>query len=554
MQNFPIDARVVYDANGQHLGGVNEQLAQNMSQLTDIAINVKYPPYNAKGDGIADDTSSLNNAFADGIAQGRPVYLPAGTYKTTAQLTANGTNVMIFGAGGNKTMIKPSSNTAYDCLVIGDGIGSGSRPSGFLRDIAIDGTVARPVGSYRAAVKLNAIRQLEVRNIFVDNFEIGFDLINNCYGSYFMGCRTWSGVTLGLNLRTGPQSGNDLQFYNNWFYGNYAAIQVANDCGGFQFWGGQLSAGWNLASPDDTKGVVILGKDYITGTTGGVSHFMLDGFDVEGFQYNWFIRAYDEVQISLRGLGLQPNNSSRYAIGFLKADNAKSSNILIQDLAIKGNWTATNLISLANSSSSMSIQELNTSINAQINGVQTNGSSICTLSQLTTGISLSRLSGNSRLQLGNTIVQDNAGTLQYSTDWGSTWQNLKTFIYPITYSGYPGVMANPNNAYAGSPINVHPDTTNGFNYYRINRIRVEFRNTFGGSESVTAKIQFNYSDGSNTYVEKTATSNQNIWFTDDDVNALIKDGLKITSIYLFAKSNLSSSGVGVNYRLIGEQY
>ena len=45
-------------------------------------INVKDPPYSAVGDGVADDTAAIQAAFNDG----KVIYLPAGTYRTTQPL------------------------------------------------------------------------------------------------------------------------------------------------------------------------------------------------------------------------------------------------------------------------------------------------------------------------------------------------------------------------------------------------------------------------------------------------------------------------------------
>lgn len=75
------------------------------ANLTDV-INVKDPPYNASGDGIADDTSAIQDALGDSIVNGKTLYTPPGNYKTTEPITGVGD---IFIKGSNAT-IKPDDD------------------------------------------------------------------------------------------------------------------------------------------------------------------------------------------------------------------------------------------------------------------------------------------------------------------------------------------------------------------------------------------------------------------------------------------------------------
>jgi hypothetical protein len=62
------------------------------------ALSVRAPPYNAAGDGITDDTAAIQRCLADGMSQGRAVYLPAGTYLVSREFGALD-HVTIQGAG-----------------------------------------------------------------------------------------------------------------------------------------------------------------------------------------------------------------------------------------------------------------------------------------------------------------------------------------------------------------------------------------------------------------------------------------------------------------------
>ncbi len=50
-------------------------------------VDVKQPPYGAKGDGVADDTAALQRAINENTGRGRFIYLPAGTYLISQTLT-----------------------------------------------------------------------------------------------------------------------------------------------------------------------------------------------------------------------------------------------------------------------------------------------------------------------------------------------------------------------------------------------------------------------------------------------------------------------------------
>src|SRR5437867_13270416 len=61
--------------------------------------NVRRPPYNAKGDGKADDSTAIQRAINDAIVSGGAVFVPAGVYLIGNGLRINGA-VLLAGAGG----------------------------------------------------------------------------------------------------------------------------------------------------------------------------------------------------------------------------------------------------------------------------------------------------------------------------------------------------------------------------------------------------------------------------------------------------------------------
>ena len=84
------------------------------SPVTNI-INVKNPPYNAVGDGIADDTAALRAAINAVGANGGVVYLPNGTYTCSGVLFVHKDNTILRGQSRSNTVIQftKSLQTGY---------------------------------------------------------------------------------------------------------------------------------------------------------------------------------------------------------------------------------------------------------------------------------------------------------------------------------------------------------------------------------------------------------------------------------------------------------
>jgi hypothetical protein len=78
-------------------------------------INVRNAPYNAAGNGIADDTTAIRNAIAAATTSGGVVYFPDGTYLCSGVLFVPGNNTVLRGQSRLGTKIKfiKSLNTCY---------------------------------------------------------------------------------------------------------------------------------------------------------------------------------------------------------------------------------------------------------------------------------------------------------------------------------------------------------------------------------------------------------------------------------------------------------
>ncbi len=102
---IPPDRRIAWDPGVR--GGIPSRTA--------ICANVRNSPYNAQGDGAADDTLAIQSAIND-CAIGQVVFLPSGTYRITAPIRVK-SNVTLRGAGMSKTVIRGAAGYSSKWLV-----------------------------------------------------------------------------------------------------------------------------------------------------------------------------------------------------------------------------------------------------------------------------------------------------------------------------------------------------------------------------------------------------------------------------------------------------
>jgi hypothetical protein len=81
--------------------------ANNLADRFATIVNVK--DFGAVGNGVMDNTTALQNAINAAESSGAPLFLPAGSYKTTSTLNVTA-SIGIFGSGNFNSVILPASN------------------------------------------------------------------------------------------------------------------------------------------------------------------------------------------------------------------------------------------------------------------------------------------------------------------------------------------------------------------------------------------------------------------------------------------------------------
>lgn len=182
-------------------------------------VNVKNAPYNARGDGSADDTA----AFVAALATGKDVFVPFGTYKLTSSLTMSTSQQQIQGAGRLAQMqfAMASSSPAI--------IFTGSNGRQRVTGLTITASNCPKLFSFQSpqvqiffnwltnSTSGGIVNYLENEGGGVYSFGT-FIAYNFIHGSFTTGSR---GVRLGLNSQTSQIIGNTIDNFES-------AISVEN--------------------------------------------------------------------------------------------------------------------------------------------------------------------------------------------------------------------------------------------------------------------------------------------------------------------------------------
>lgn len=320
-------------------------LIPHLSRAQGIVVNASSFPVDPSG--ATDSYIGLQAAVNQAIAANAELYLPKGTYKTSATIVAPSNTFKMRCAGAVITTISASAG-GYDTFVVGPSSFNAS-PNGYIQDCTFSGLTRAAASSGNTALKIKSMIQMQLIDVALDNDDICLDYIGNSFGTQINNLRAGinGNCNVGINLRNGGQSGSDLTFINPWVMGNVAAVHIAGSGGGYHFWGGQLGGGVNNGGDNDNNGTIIMGKDYLTGSTSGESSIDIVGTSFEPTNNVWAFRTYNQVKISIYGAYFNPASTTHKAIGFYKGTGMAKSRIFLSNSTISGNWSGANLLSFA---------------------------------------------------------------------------------------------------------------------------------------------------------------------------------------------------------------
>jgi hypothetical protein len=273
------------------------------------------------------------------------------------------------------------------------------------------------------------MRQFKVNNVTVNRMPISFDAINNCYGSAWDNCRSNLGG-LPFYIRTGAQSGSDLQFTNIWARGKDGAVWVAAGAGGINFKFGQLTGGDSQGADRDDIGAVVLGKDYITGTIGSVDTVSFNNVDFEGMKYIHAIRAFGQSLLDVNTCKFLSTNlatTEEKPLSIIKITTGNQTRLNLINNTVSGVWKSAKAIDIGGQGSVLNLFEANTSM---INGTVTfNGQQnpdktpLMEQSKIPMGAAFYRGDNVNKFLLGGMLIRPNLALsrMEISYDWGVTW-------------------------------------------------------------------------------------------------------------------------------------
>lgn len=295
-------------------GGINATALEVNGTNTDLGmIYNAIVDGGATGNGTTDDTAALTAGCKAATGAGKIFFIPAATYKVSGTVTCNpspgsGNIIRIMGVYELSRIV--STSTTADILHLGNGnvCASPGLVCGFVEGLTLLGPTSTPAQNGQRALLLDDLTQFRVQEVDEGNTDIGFDLINNCYGAVYENVRGgfFGNNNVGLYMRTGNQSGNQIFVNDSWISGALGAVYMSPGADGLYITGGQYSM-TNVTTA--TQGVFVVGIDYLTSATGGVGTLSIDGIDTEGAG-GWWIYGKGTMNLTLTNSDFLANHTN----------------------------------------------------------------------------------------------------------------------------------------------------------------------------------------------------------------------------------------------------
>lgn len=380
----------------------------------------------------ASNATRLVNANAAAVAANLTLLLPAAIMPLDPGTVLPDQSARIVGHGSKQTQFSiPSASD--NGLTIGSGPGVADNGHyGYLSDFGITGPT-RPAKTSKALLLLNGLKFASVERLFINGGDIGLDLKANCYGTTFrdMWIGRYGATNVGVNLRTGLESGADIPFYNCWVGGALAAYYMSPGFTNARLFGGQATLkGADTTTAADDKGIFIVGKDYETGAVGGMGSLTVHGVDVEGWWYGWALRGYGLAQVvdftDCSFLATQ-TVAGQQALGIYKLDSPYGSSLTFRGCTIKGTYSSPALgvvTGVLAPEFAINEQAWFSQTPSTVNGVGQTAQgwleSTALQSGLTRSFSTTSRGSKAQIVLDGTRFRTTTGVLEKSTD-GITW-------------------------------------------------------------------------------------------------------------------------------------
>lgn len=160
--------------NEPTMEAIEQALIPTFAAVHGQAIDVTKEPYNASGDATAAaNTSAIQDAIADAYAQGKRVFIPAGTYEVNGLSLPSQGYVSIYGEGPASSVLHNVHATNHTLSVTGTG-GGGATPYAERFSIQGLGFTASAVNAGQAALSVTLARDFSISDIHADGYGVGY--------------------------------------------------------------------------------------------------------------------------------------------------------------------------------------------------------------------------------------------------------------------------------------------------------------------------------------------------------------------------------------------